>query len=639
MAEQEAQMMTMMDANGRPVKIPRKEWGEKILPETLRRLKDDAEGLHVILVSALRDGFAASEAVGEGVARLQEIDQNKERSTVLRGIYLMQTGKMAEAEGTFDRYLAEHGDSGVVLANLAKLYADRGEKDRAEETLRRGLKRDPNMDSGMAWLASIEHERGGEEGYLAALRKLADEPKSWRPQLWLARHSLRNKKVDEAMELYRQVIGEGNLAADGYVQISGDLMAAGEIKRAIDLILPNYDLRKQGPITGLNLINGLAQTGRMEEAKELLKKLQEEKNPALAPLLADMARNLGRGGATPGGGPPAAAGAAGQTGERRVQVVAMPVVNPVWSAPLQKPQWLVPPKADGLKVAIFSLADTTRQWNQEAPAQEPASSRLSRALPMYLSESLRLRSSAMAICVIPVIPQMGPAVTGTAWPLAQMIEACPRDFSPDIVACGVVAKGARGARVELHLFRVKDRQPLKTLRIAAEEDYTGTALAAEAELNKFLAESGVSAVESELKAPRRVDEYLNCLDDLFIHMLAASGVARTARGEAEVYERFFALARGEDQTPLPTLAAAASVLAGMKFGASGVGNFRQALIDLVKEKGKVFEAVRRISPVIYLRLGERDSYEEAKRELASDSQGAYGQWLESLEKQEGTTTV
>ncbi|HTW94047.1 MAG TPA: tetratricopeptide repeat protein, partial [Tepidisphaeraceae bacterium] len=574
MAEQDQEMMTVMDPNGKPMRILRKDWAEKILPETLRRLKDEPDGLHVMLVGALREGFAQNQAVGEGVARLREIDKNVERSTVVKGIYLMQTGKTGEAERLFDEYLSQHGDSGVILTNLAKLYFERGEKERAEETLQRALKINPNLDSAMAWWTSAQRERGGEEGYLAALRQLADQPGSWRPQLWLARYALKNKNVEEAMNLYRQVVAEGHVTPDGYVQITGDLGAAGEMGRMLELMLPIYDPRKHGPITGFNLINGLAQMGRMEEAKELFRKLKEEKNPGIAPLLADVARRLGLGAASAAGAATAAGGE--EAGQRRVQVAAVPLLNPVWTPPLQRPKWLVPAKPDGLRVAFFSLADSTRAVNQPAPSQEPASSRLTRSLPIYLSESLRLRTNAMTVCIIPVMAERGAVVTGTPWPLQQMLEACPGEFQPEIVVCGVVARGARGGRVEFHLFRVNDRQPLKTVRIAAGENFTGTALAAEAEITQFLGESGVKKVESELKAPRQLDNYLNCLDDLLMDMLVATGVTQ-ADGRAngrEGYEKYFALARSEEETPLPTLVAAAGVLAGMKFAGGAAGSYR-----------------------------------------------------------------
>ena len=118
----------------------------------------------------------------------------------------METEHLNEAQRLFEAFLAEHGEDGVVLTNLAKIYYRRGEHARAESILWHALEVDPNQENGLNWYLAMQRERGGEAAALAALKRIADLPRSWRARLWLAREALERKDLAAAETFYTEAL-------------------------------------------------------------------------------------------------------------------------------------------------------------------------------------------------------------------------------------------------------------------------------------------------------------------------------------------------------------------------------------------------------------------------------------------------
>src|SRR5271170_3849983 len=177
----------MFDAEGREVKVPRKQWAEEILPEGLRRAWDDPEALYAMLIGALNEKMGPH--VTDAIKRLAEIDKNPERPVAVEGTALMQEEKYDEAERLFQSYIDQHGPTASLLTNVAKIYWQRNQRAQAEATLRRALAIDANLDGLFGWYLSIQHARGGEAAVTAAIDQLAENPRNWRAQLvTAARH-------------------------------------------------------------------------------------------------------------------------------------------------------------------------------------------------------------------------------------------------------------------------------------------------------------------------------------------------------------------------------------------------------------------------------------------------------------------
>jgi tetratricopeptide (TPR) repeat protein len=612
----------MLDEEGKEVKVPRKQWIEEILPQSLKQAWDDPDTLYAMLVAALNENVAL--AIMKGVRRLAEIGSIPEQPAVLEGVALMQAGQRDKAEGIFNVFLESHGPTASILTNLAKIQHERGEKTQAEETLAKALALDANLEHLLIWHLSLLKQRGGDEAAQAALRQLAEDPKNWRARMFIARALLKARRNGEALAAYKRAITEGDVSPDGLAQITSDLGRAALPGEMIDMVLPMYEARKHGPLAGINLLQAMMQSGRLDEAEGLLANLNELKHPMLQEILADFAGKLAKAREQPKPAPPPT------TSDGAVRVGAVPIGPPLWSVWLNKPRWLIaPPEEGAVKVAIFSLSDSTRLGDGQGDA-----SGLARALPLYLAESLRLRTSAATIAVIPVAPRVGPATVGAPWPLPQMLASCPPEFQPDYVVCGTLARGSRGTRVELHVFRVKDKEPLKTLRVPVADDFRGAGEACVTQLTALLAGAGVQERTPLLSAAADSDGYLACLGHLFIQTLTAGGMLDMTKlpSDSALLENCFALAEADEASPLPLLTAAASVAAAMRYGSSIVDKYKQRLLDLIVRRADKMIVARRIGPAVFKLLGKTELLASANAQTLAPANSQYAEWLAALQR-------
>jgi len=266
-------MIRMYDSNGNEIFILKSEYRKKVLPDTFERVKSNPDDLYGAITLALQDGFFV-ECLSPA-RRLVQIDPDKERSATVLGIALMKNNRLDEAQEVLERHLKQNGDSGVIFTNLAKVLADKGEADKSIQTLWKALTVDPNQDNALDWWGAIHREKEGEDGFYKAMEKVAQVPDSWRPQLWIARRLLEQKKIDSAITVYRNVLESAPEAGDALMMISGDLGNNGYLAQMLDLILPFYKPEKYGPMAGLNLIQASIQLGEKEIGLKLCDSVEQ----------------------------------------------------------------------------------------------------------------------------------------------------------------------------------------------------------------------------------------------------------------------------------------------------------------------------------------------------------------------------
>lgn len=109
---------------------------------------------------------------------------------MLHSIILLKCGQVAESENTLRQFIARHGETGTVLTNLVKVFAERGEQELVADSLWRALQLDPNLDNAVSWYEAIHREKQGEAAGHDALRRCAPLPGAWRARLWIARNAL-----------------------------------------------------------------------------------------------------------------------------------------------------------------------------------------------------------------------------------------------------------------------------------------------------------------------------------------------------------------------------------------------------------------------------------------------------------------
>jgi tetratricopeptide (TPR) repeat protein len=601
----------MFDADGREVKVSRKEWAEEILPDAIQRAGDNPEALYAVLVAALNEKMGPH--VLEAIRHLAKIDTDPQRPVLLEGTALMQDNKTDQAERLFQSYIDEHGPTASLLTNLARIYWERNQKAQAEATLRRALTLDANLDGLFNWYVSIQRQRGGEELARATIDQLAKDNKNWRARIAIAARFVKEGKIDQALPIYRQVLANGELPPDALVHITADLGSAGRLMELVELVLPYYSVQMHGPYAGVNLLQALIALRRTEQATTLMDELKGLNHPALVGVLEEMADRLSK----PAAEKPVVEKAADET-----ELAAVPLMNPVWTAALSKPDWILPRlRPDAVKIAIFSLADM-------ATGSKGANA-ITRTLPLYWAESLRLRSAGATMCVIPAVRKIGPVAVGAPWPLPHMLAACPAEFQPDFVVCGAIKTGSRRARIELHVFRVEGKQPLATLRIPAAADFTQAAEAGERELLTCLASAGIVASENPaLPPPQALDEYVACLGNLLVQTMAVSGLIDPGRmpDERAMLDAAIKIATAEEKSPLPFIVAAASVAAAGMRNPATISAYKQLMLELLGRRSQSHEVIRRLAPALHKIFGVAGSSASLRESAGAD----YLRWLDAL---------
>ncbi len=278
------------DNEGKQFAINKEEYRKSVLPNEFREVINDPDKLYDALVITLSDGFF--EECLAPAKRLAELEKNSERGTAILGIALMKNGRFAEAKSILQDFLRQHGNSGIILTNLAKVQAEEGDTEGSYKTLWRALTIDPNQQNGLQWFAAIEQDKKGEDGFYEAMERVSEISGSWRPQLWLARRFLENKKIDSAIELYTRVLDFDGLPHDVYMMISGDLGNGGYLVQMVDLLLPLYDAEKHGAMAGINLMQALHKLGDKRRALEICEALEKLKRPDIMQYLEERRSEL-----------------------------------------------------------------------------------------------------------------------------------------------------------------------------------------------------------------------------------------------------------------------------------------------------------------------------------------------------------
>ena len=407
------------DAEGREVIIPREDWRTQVLPQMIQDARDQPDQLYVLVLNSMNEGFFAE--VADAAEHLYQTDTVPARGACMWAIVLTQTGRLDEAETVLNGYTAAHGEDGSVLTNLAKVYAARGEQERAESTLWHALEVEPNLENGLAWFAGMAQERSGDQGAFAALERVRALSGSWRAQLWMARgvlgpDPLEQGRVDAARALYHEALSRvpRPVPADFLMQMSGDLGGRGLLTDLLAFTAPNYVPELHGMAVGNNLIKALLDTGQVDAAEGIRSRLESFNRPDWRQPLTFWAGEIARlrqGAPSPDAQP--------------VQIGMLRVDGPIW-LPGQSPA----ARLFGTKVAggpsVTFLGGTAEAPEQPGGPQDGGQvellGRLTRALPLFLAEQVELLAAATGRAMLPWAVGTGASaasgfvVSGQRWP-------------------------------------------------------------------------------------------------------------------------------------------------------------------------------------------------------------------------------
>ncbi|WP_454674282.1 tetratricopeptide repeat protein [Achromobacter pestifer] len=267
------------DADGREIHVTRDQWRDNVLLGAIKQHWHDADALAGLIIQSLNDGFI--DEMVRPAERLVEFDHNAERAAVLQAIVYLKVGRLDDSEQVLQAFCTQHGETGIVLTNLAKIHAERDDETKTVEILWRALELDPNQDNGLGWYEAIHHDHGGDAAGIAAMRKVAALPQSWRAQLWLARGELGSHNYAGAIALYQEALSRAGqpVPADLLMQMSGDLGNAGRIADILQLAGPHFQIEAHGLPVGNNLIKANLHLGLLDEAQRILDPLSALNRP------------------------------------------------------------------------------------------------------------------------------------------------------------------------------------------------------------------------------------------------------------------------------------------------------------------------------------------------------------------------
>ena len=449
------------DQNGREVLVPREQWAADVLPNMLAEVRSDPDQLYSLILSSLNDGFI--QEVAASAEHLYATDPIPARGACVWGIVLMQTGRLDQAEEIFTGYLATHQEDGSVLLNLAKVYASKGDDQRADATLWHALEIEPNLDNGLGWYASLAADRAAQAAAAAAtsetaqqaapaagqaagteaLLRVATLPGSWRAQLWLARGALAAGDPGSARGLYGEALARAPrpVPPDFLMQMSGDLGGSGHLAELLEFTAPHFVAEVHGLPVGNNLIKAYVDTGNLEAAAAVKDSLRAINRPDWQEGLAFWdAEIVRRRTVAPGG--------QDQTGAQpqQIQIGLLRVDGPIWLPPHSPARSIFGEKAASSPSVTFlgGTAEPPEGPDQPSAELSDAIGRLTRSLPLFFAEQAELRTAAQGRALVPW------AVGGPDQPGGFVVSA---SRWPDSVAVQMVAEPANRTEyvVTVHL--------------------------------------------------------------------------------------------------------------------------------------------------------------------------------------------
>jgi tetratricopeptide (TPR) repeat protein len=410
-------LIKVFDAYGREMLITKQAWHDSVLVDHLKKVWNDPDALCSSIEQSLRDGFG-SEMV-KPAEQLAAIDPNAERGAVVLAIVYREQKRLVDSENVIRRYIDCHGESASILANLARVQADRGENALSVQTLWRALELDPNEEGGFGWYTAIFREKEGAEAGLEAMRRIAVLPGAWRARIWLARDALDRRDLSAALTLYQEALALAPRPAPvGLLQqMSGDLGQHGHLPEILSIVSPHFDPNIHGLAVGNNLIKAHLDLGQLDAARAIVERLYSFKRPDWQKSLAFWDAEIAK----------TQVGVAGVGMKAPLKTTTVVIDGPLWLRASSAAAPLRPTKAEHAVIVAclgssFSRADTS---SGEARIQMvDAPGRVSRALPLYLVEQLHLRTDAIGRVLIPWVQQEGQGAfmfCGAAWSNEQAV--------------------------------------------------------------------------------------------------------------------------------------------------------------------------------------------------------------------------
>jgi tetratricopeptide (TPR) repeat protein len=575
-------LIHVYDEYGREMFIDKETWRKDVLPGTLKSNWDKPDDLYGIIVGALNDGLYAD--VIEAAKHLNKIDSIPDRASCILGIVLMKNGKLDEAEAVLKNYISNYGEEGVILTNIAKVQAERGENDVAEKTLWHALEVDPNQDNAVSWWAAIYKERNGQAGYIEALEKANALKGSWRAQLWLARVSLEKKEYKKARQYYDAILQTLEaLPSDVMMQISGDLGNAGRPDDLVELCGNRFDPEQHGLMVGNNLIKAYIELNNPKSARQILNRLYKLNRPDWKDHLQFWENEIDQ-----------ASGRYGKMNEEsKISVTTLSLSWPIWAHKLSSFEKLLPIKKDNAPTISFISFSCEYQKMPEQPSRQKTdkAGTLSRAIPLYLAEQIYMGSNAKTIMLVPVIAGEGSfVISGQPWEKNTLIEMASGSNSDFILNGHMVAKGEQW-QFYGQFIDISQKIVLKEYSIPiSEKDPSKDVIKMSEQVRDLISKhcelkEEASPIDYQLPKPELLNVYLDAISQSLALSAATASEdgGNSLYGERAILDHFLELALNDNNSDIARLMFVGALAKNKEYGSTIYTDYQNKAKKLLKD--------------------------------------------------------
>ncbi len=617
------------DGYGRQLQMTRDQWRENVLLPQIATDWEVPENLYQIVTNAVRDGFEGD--VLDAAKHIATSYPDRDVYVNALGCVLLQLGKYDEAAKAFEGYFHGHPKTGYMLANLAKAYKAKGQNRLADETLWQAIKLDPNQKEGLLWWLSLAQQRGGAKARAESLRAASSLADSWRPQLLTAQDALEAGDAETAKRLYETVMPLVADNGEALLMMSGALGNYGSVYDVVGIVAPIYDPDRHGPLPGMNLLQAYLATKDVARGSALLHKLFEMHMPMYHDYLVDMAQRFDelRREEMP---PPTL-----PDGPAALQLFV--IEHPLWYLGLGDPRWLLPEKPRNAQTICFvPFSHLSEPEGSAGPKLEDDNGRMTRAIPLYLMESLLLRTAAAPFVVMPVMEQVGPALFGSRWTRESVSGILGRLPSKvGVVVTGSITSHGDDVAVDITVWDVAEMAELEAIarrvpaiRIAEAVAEIERDLVAFLELPLHVDESPL-VVRPDRLTGEALHGYLHCLGQSVALMLVRYGACPLSAlwGERALIGSPLSLAVAYEQAQ----AARILFLANLWFDRDGGSNiyteFRLPATTLLQQS-QPGSPLYNLSPLLFKVFDMGGEYERRKEELARTARGPFASWLAGI---------
>ncbi|WNL44071.1 hypothetical protein RKE25_11580 [Dyella sp. BiH032] len=615
----EQRLISFVDAYGRSFQVPLEQWRESVLRPNLQAKWDSPDELYSLILSALGDDLAAD--VDQASARLLEIDPTPERAFVTRAIVQMRLERLEDAGATLRKAIAQLGESGILLTNLAKVIDMQGDHAWAMATLDRALELDPNQDNGLGWRIAVLNEAQGEAAAGAYLRNLAARPDSWYPQLLLGRGAVRAGRREEGLAWFDQALARAPHGSGLLLTVTGELGQQGLLNDAVQRVAPLYDERRDDIRVGYNLLQAYLELGDAGTGRALLDRLFALGQPAYAEPLQHFAKAFDEMIVEPP-----------KTLHHEPQLQMMQLASPPWLLGMHDMAWAAPARGENRpRVVLLPLAATGEALEGHGrTGREDERGRLSRALPLLLLEQLIYCSDLDAIFNVPVADGHNLVLFGR--PIGdEELEFLAGEFA--FAAEGEIA-ALEGERFKI-TYRLRKLDDLAIVRQVEREfgaaDAGDALIAITGEVLSALGAATASVIEPRVPMyalpAACASEYVSALGQALSLTLVCLADARdTLFGERNIYGWMQSLAVALPDNDPAQFMYFTALAKGRRMGSPIVDEFEKPAAQRMRELVRAGRYPARLLPLIVAVYPDNDELGELLAAAVPVSDETYGTW-------------